>query len=317
MEPPSSLALATPQGGRPPTVRQSRAVAGGLVQPCVGLGFKPQHFGDVLAGAASGLGFFEVHAENYMVAGGPFLAQLEWLRRDHALSIHGVGLNIGGAGPLCGTHLARLQQLLARFEPQWFSEHLAWSSHGDQYFNDLLPLPYNAGTLRRVCAHIQQVQDTLRRPLLLENPSSYVEFALSTYGEAEFLAEVVQRTGCGLLLDVNNAYVSAMNHGGDAVAFIRALPAQAVGEIHLAGHAVDHDDRGAPLLIDDHGSSVAEAVWDLYRVALAHTGAVPTLMERDNDVPAFDVLRHEALAAARCMQQVQADQPDLALAEAA
>jgi uncharacterized protein (UPF0276 family) len=272
----------------------------------VGVGFKPAHLAAILSGTppGTGLGFFEVHAENCMVAGGPVLAQLDALRRDHALSVHGVGLSIGGEDPLDATHLQRLQQVLQRFQPRWFSEHLAWSSHGGEYFNDLLPLPYDQATLNRVCDHIDALQHRLRRQVLLENPSSYVAFASSTFDEAEFLAAVVRRTGCGLLLDVNNAYVSAVNHGGDAQAFIDALPAQAVGEIHLAGHAVDQDAAGAPLLIDDHGSPVSAAVWALYRHAVARLGAVPTLIERDNDVPAFDVLRAEALAAAACMADV-------------
>jgi len=272
----------------------------------VGVGFKPAHLTSILSGppGAAGLGFFEVHAENYMVAGGLFLAHLDALRRDHALSIHGVGLSIGGEEALDQAHLHRLQTLLNRFEPRWFSEHLAWSSHGGEYFNDLLPLPYDLRTLDRVCNHIDELQQRLRRQVLLENPSSYLAFASSTYSEAEFLAAVVRRTGCGLLLDVNNAFVSAVNHGGDALAFINALPAQAVGEIHLAGHARDRDAAGAPLLIDDHGSPVDAAVWALYRQAIARLGAVPTLIERDSDVPAFDVLRAEALAAGACMAGV-------------
>jgi len=287
-------------------VDQAPATVTGLV----GVGFKPTHLPAILSGsqAGPGLGFFEVHAENYMVPGGPFLAHLDALRRDHALSIHGVGLSIGGEGPLDGAHLQRLQSLLARFEPRWFSEHLAWSSHGGEYFNDLLPLPYHAGTLNRVCEHIDELQHRLRRQVLLENPSSYVEFVSSTFSEAEFLAAVVRRTGCGLLLDVNNAHVSAVNHGGDALAFINALPAQAVGEIHLAGHAVDQDAAGAPLLIDDHGSPVDEAVWALYRRAVARVGVVPTLIERDNNLPAFEVLRAEALAAGACMAEVLASE---------
>jgi uncharacterized protein (UPF0276 family) len=276
----------------------------------VGVGFKPAHLAAILSGTpqGTGLGFFEVHAENCMVAGGPVLAQLDALRRDHALSVHGVGLSIGGEDPLDAAHLQRLQQVLGRLEPLWFSEHLAWSSHGGEYFNDLLPLPYHQATLNRVCDHIDALQHRLRRQVLLENPSSYLAFACSTFSEAEFLAAVVRRTGCGLLLDLNNAYVSAVNHGGDARAFIDALPAQAVGEVHLAGHAVDQDAAGAPLLIDDHGSPVDAAVWALYRHAIARLGAVPTLIERDNDVPAFDVLRAEALAAADCMAGVLAPQ---------
>jgi uncharacterized protein (UPF0276 family) len=250
------------------------------------------------------LGFFEVHAENFMSAGGPMLWQLERVRARHELSIHGVGLSIGGEGALDATHLQRLKRLADRFRPSWFSEHLAWSSHGGACFNDLLPLPYTAATLRRVCEHIEEVQQVLQRRMLLENPSTYVEFEASTLDEAQFIAEVVRRTGCGLLLDVNNAYVSAVNHGRDARAFIDALPAAAVGEIHLAGFAEDRDCAGDRLLIDTHGAPVAAAVWELYEHALRRTGAVPTLIERDHDVPPFETLQAEALRAAAAMHRV-------------
>lgn len=262
----------------------------------VGLGLKTQHVAQVL-GAGAAVDFFEVHAENYMVDGGPYLRHLQQVRERWPLSIHGVGLSIGGAAPLDREHLARLAALLQRFEPAWFSEHLAWSSHGGRWFNDLLPLPYHAASLRRVCAHIDQAQQHLGRRLLLENPSTYVEFAASTMDEAGFLGEVVRRSGCGLLLDVNNAYVNAVNHGGDAWAFIEALPAQAIGEIHLAGFAEDRDGAGARLLIDHHGAPVADAVWALYARSVERFGPVPTLIERDHDVPALPVLEAEAARA--------------------
>jgi uncharacterized protein len=262
----------------------------------VGLGLKTQHVAQVLrAGAA--VDFFEVHAENYMVDGGPYLRHLQQVRERWPLSIHGVGLSIGGAAPPDRDHLARLATLLRRFEPAWFSEHLAWSSHGGHWFNDLLPLAYNAASLRRVCAHVDQVQQHLGRRLLLENPSTYVEFASSTMDEASFLCQVVRRSGCGLLLDVNNAYVNAVNHGGDAWAFIEALPAEAIGEIHLAGFAEDRDGAGARLLIDHHGAPVADAVWSLYARSVERFGQVPTLLERDNNVPALPVLEAEAARA--------------------
>ncbi len=264
--------------------------------PWVGLGLKTQHLTQVLGDGAA-VDFFEVHAENYMVDGGPFPRHLQHVRERWPLSVHGVGLSIGGEAPLCDDHLARLAALLRRFEPQWFSEHLAWSSHGGQWFNDLLPLPYNADTLQRVCRHIDQVQERLARKLLLENPSTYVEFAASSMDEAGFLGEVVRRTGCGLLLDVNNAYVNAVNHGGDAWAFMRALPADAVGEIHLAGFAEDLDSVGERLLIDHHGAPVADAVWALYARTVEWLGPVPTLIERDNHIPALDVLEAEAARA--------------------
>jgi hypothetical protein len=242
--------------------------------------------------------FFEVHAENYMVAGGPFLRHLHAVRERWPLSIHGVGLSIGGEGPLDEAHLGRLAALVDRFEPRWFSEHLAWSSHGGHWFNDLLPLPYDRATLARVCEHVERVQQRLKRRLLLENPSTYVEFAASTMDEGSFLAEVVRRTGCGLLLDVNNAYVSAVNHGRDPWALIEALPAAAVAEIHLAGFADDHDAAGARLLIDHHGAPVDAAVWALYARTIERLGPVPTLIERDNDVPALARLEAEAARAA-------------------
>jgi uncharacterized protein (UPF0276 family) len=276
----------------------------------VGVGFKPQHLADLLAGNA--VDFVEVHAENCMVAGGPVLTRLARVREHCALSLHGVGLSIGGAQPLDEAHLDRLAALVERFEPRWFSEHLAWSSHGGTYCNDLLPLPYDATTLARVCEHVDRLQQRLRRRVLLENPSTYVEFEASTLGEAEFLGDVVARTGCGLLLDVNNAYVSAVNHGRDARAFIDALPADAVGEIHLAGYAEDRDAAGDRLLIDTHGAPVAEAVWALYRHAVARCGPQPTLIERDHDVPAFGVLAAEARRAGHAMREVLATGSELA-----
>ena len=261
--------------------------------PRAGLGLKPEHFRDVLETRPQ-LGFFEVHAENYMVDGGPFHHYLGLIRRDYPLSIHGVGLSIGGESPLDEDHLDRLAALLERYQPQSFSEHLAWSSHGDAFLNDLLPVPYHAATLARVCAHIDRVQERLGRRMLLENPATYVEFAASTMSETDFIGEVVRRTGCGLLLDVNNVYVSCVNHGRDPHGYIEALPVYTAGEIHLAGFARDVDAAGDPLLIDSHGAPVAQAVWDLYRFTLEWTGPLPTLIERDNDIPAFAVLLAEA-----------------------
>lgn len=265
-----------------------------------GIGLKARHVREIL-GAGTDLGFFEVHAENYMVAGGPFLAQLGRIRDRYPLSIHGVGLSIGAEGRLDAAHLDRLAALLSRFEPQSFSEHLAWSSHGGNFYNDLLPVPYDGITLRRVCDHVDQVQQRLKRRLLLENPSTYVEYECSTMDEAQFLSEVVRRCGCGLLLDVNNAYVSAVNHGRDAQAFMASLPLSAVGEIHLAGFGEDHDAAGARLLIDTHAAAIDAAVWALYEEALRMAGPLPTLIERDNDIPALDVLCAEAQRAERCL----------------
>jgi hypothetical protein len=268
--------------------------------PRGGVGLKPEHFREILATAPE-LGFFEIHAENYMVDGGPFHHYLERIRQRHALSIHGVGLSIGGELPLDSAHLDRLARLLDRYQPESFSEHLAWASHGGVFLNDLLPAPYHAATLARVCEHIDQVQTRLKRRMLLENPATYVEFAASTLAEADFITEVVRRSGCGLLLDVNNVYVACVNHHRDPRAYIGALPLDAVGQVHLAGFARDVDAAGDPLLIDSHGAPVAQAVWDLYAFALERLGPVPTLIERDNDIPAFPVLLAEAQRAERMM----------------
>ena len=268
-----------------------------------GLGLKTEHFTEVLE-TRPDIGFFEVHAENYMVAGGPFHHYLGLIRAQYPLSLHGVGLSIGGEGPLDREHLARLATLIERYQPQSFSEHLAWSSHGPVFLNDLLPLAYDASTLDRVCAHVDQVQSTLKRPMLLENPSTYLQFQRSTLDETDFISEIVRRTGCGLLLDVNNVYVSCINHQRDPLAYIDALPLHTVGEIHLAGFAEDTDSLGDRLLIDDHGAPIDNAVWQLYAQVLARTGAVATLIERDNQVPAFSVLQAEARQAEGYLSEV-------------
>nr|WP_315188481.1 DUF692 domain-containing protein [uncultured Albidiferax sp.] len=269
--------------------------------PGVGIGLKSSHIQEILH-TAPALGFFEVHAENYFVDGGPFHHHLTRIRERYPLSIHGVGLSIGAEAQLDTAHLDALADLLDRYQPQSFSEHLAWSTHGDVFLNDLLPLPYTAATLQRVCDHIDQVQARLQRRMLLENPATYVEFTASTWSESAFIREVLRRTGCGLLLDVNNVYVSSVNHDFDPQAYLQALPLQAVGEIHLAGFAEAQDGAGDPLLIDSHGAPVAQAVWDLYAYTLGLTGPVPTLIERDNDVPALPVLLAEALAAQTYLQ---------------
>ena len=265
----------------------------------VGIGFKPQHFADIREGRPA-LGFLEIHAENYMGAGGPPHARLEWLREHYALSVHGVGLSIGGAGPLDADHLARLRALMDRYEPESFSEHLAWSSHGGEYLNDLLPLPYTDETLRAVCDHIDQVQEALGRPMLLENPSVYLAFAETEMEETAFLSEIVRRTGCGLLLDVNNVFVSATNQRLDPRAYLAAYPMHAVGEIHLGGHDAEELPSGT-LLIDSHGAPVADPVWTLYGEVIARMGPMPTLIEWDTDVPALPVLMEDAEAARAIM----------------
>lgn len=268
--------------------------------PEAGAGFKPQHFSQIVE-ERQPLGFFEVHAENYMGAGGPPHAQLTALRERYALSIHGVGLSIGSMQPLSRDHLRRLKSLCDRYEPESFSEHLAWSTHDGAYLNDLLPLPYTEETLERIVEHIDEVQAALRRQMLLENPSTYVQFSQSTIPEVEFLREISRRTGCGLLLDVNNVFVQAKNHGSDARSFLREFPVEQVQEIHLAGHDEQTDESGAPLLIDAHGTPVTEPVWALYAEALARTGPVATLIEWDNDVPEWSALRAEAEKAQRIL----------------
>jgi len=260
-----------------------------------GLGFKPEHFHAIMAKPGT-LGFLEIHAENYMGAGGAPHAMLAALRRDHALSLHGVGLSIGGAQGLDLAHLDRLRALIRRYQPESFSEHLAWSSHGAAWLNDLLPLPYTGETLATICAHVAQVQDHLGCRMLLENPATYLTFETSTWSETDFLAEIVRRTGCGLLLDVNNVFVSATNHRFDPRAYLAAFPLAAVGEIHLAGHSTEDLPSGA-LLIDTHGAPVADPVWTLYAEVLERTGPLPTLIEWDTDVPDFDTLLSEAARA--------------------
>ena len=260
-----------------------------------GVGFKPDHFAAIRAAGAT-VGFFEVHAENYMGAGGLPHAQLTALRADHALSIHGVGLSIGGAQGLDAAHLRRLRQLCDRYQPESFSEHLAWSSHGAEYLNDLLPLPYTRQTLALVSDHVDQVQQALGRRMLLENPSTYVLFEQSTIPEVDFLTEVARRTGCGLLLDINNVFVSATNHRTDPASYLGDFPLHLVGEIHLGGHAEETLPSG-PLLIDAHGTPVADAVWALFADVIARTGPLPTLVEWDNDVPSWPVLAAEAARA--------------------
>jgi uncharacterized protein (UPF0276 family) len=281
-----------------------RPRAAGRNAPTVGVGLKPMHHRAILESRPR-MGFFEVHAENYMGAGGPPHRYLESIRANYPLSIHGVCLSIGSSGGLDHEHLERLRRVVARYEPDLVSEHLAWSSHGEYFLNDLLPLPYTRSTLALVCAHVDEVQTALRRPILLENPATYVRFAESTLSESEFLAEVCARTACRLLLDVNNVMVSAANHGTSSHAYIDAFPVEHVEEIHLAGFHEDHGSDGARLLIDDHGSAVRPEVWSLYQHTLRRTGAVPTLIEWDNNVPEWNVLFEES----RRAESILLDQP--------
>ena len=277
----------------------------GLTAKGVGVGFKAEHFDSIMSERPA-LGFFEVHAENYMGAGGPPHQRLQAIRELYPLSLHGVGLNIGSPEPLDRAHLARLAAVAARYEPALVSEHLAWSSHGGAYLSDLLPLPYTDETLQRVCEHVDAVQAALKRRILMENPSTYVAFGETTMAETEFLAEMAKQTGCGLLLDVNNVFVSAANHGFDPRRYLSDFPLASVGEIHLAGCADDADDAGLPLLIDAHNSPVRAGVWALYAEAVRRLGAKPTLIEWDNELPDWPVLHAEARRAADVMQAAAA-----------
>ena len=261
-----------------------------------GVGYKPQHFSNILAGADQ-VKWLEIHAENYMGDGGRPLAQLRHLAGRFPISVHGVGLSIGGETPLDTEHLARLRHLCDWLNPASFSEHLAWSTHDTTFLNDLLPLPYTAATLARVADHIDQVQQVLGRRMLLENPSAYLAFAETEMDEVSFLTEIARRTGCGLLLDVNNVFISATNQNYDPSSYIRSFPLHLVGEIHLGGHDVEADDHGAPLLIDSHGREIVDPVWALYAETIALGGARPTLIEWDNDVPDWPVLALEAARA--------------------
>lgn len=268
-----------------------------------GVGYKPQHFSALRADPGP-VQWLEIHAENYMGDGGRPHAQLRALREDFGISVHGVGLSIGGEGRLDPDHLVRLKHLVTWLEPHSFSEHLAWSTHGAEFLDDLLPLPYTDATLTRVADHIDEVQEVLGRQMLLENPSSYLAFAESTLSETEFLTELTRRTGCGLLLDVNNVFISATNLGYTPQSYLDAYPLSAVGEIHVGGHDEDEDDHGAPLLIDSHGREAADPVWDLLALALRGTGPAPVLVEWDNNVPDWPALRAEAERAARILEPV-------------
>ena len=269
-----------------------------------GVGYKPQHFAAIMADAGA-VGWLEIHAENYMGDGGRPLAQLRALAGRFAISVHGVGLSIGGEGPLDEDHLARLKALCGWLQPASFSEHLAWSTHDGAFLNDLLPLPYTAATVTRVADHIDRLQEVLGRRVLLENPSSYLAFAEAEMGEIDFLAQVAQRTGCGLLLDVNNVHISGVNQQMSAEAYIAAFPLDLVGEIHLGGHHEDAAEEGTRLLIDSHAAAVADPVWALYARTLAQGGAKPTLIEWDDDVPEWPVLEAQAALAGKVLEAVR------------
>lgn len=255
-----------------------------------GLGLKPNHYAQALGCSAEGL-WFEVHPENYMVGGGPRLAWLEAIGNQHPLSLHGVSLSLAGACPPDAGHLKRLKVLADRVQPALISEHLAWSAWRGQYHPDLLPFPRTAEALQRIASNIQRTQDVLGRPIAIENPTHYLRLEGHEFSELDFLSELSVRTGCGLLLDVNNVHISAHNLGFDPTTYLDAFPAQAVVEIHLAGHAVDPGDTR--LLIDTHDAPIADDIWLLYQRVIERIGMRPTLIERDDNIPGFDVLLAE------------------------
>ena len=274
----------------------------GSVPAAAGIGLRFQHHRAVLD-TRPDVVWLEVHTETYM--GAASIGTLEAVRQHYPVSLHGVGLSLGSADGLDAAHLARVRDLVRRIEPGLVSEHLSWSAVGGTYLADLLPLPMTEEALDVVCRHVEQTQDALQRRILVENPSTYLRYRHSTIAEWDFLAAVAQRTGCGILCDVNNVYVSAFNHGWDAAAYLQALPAHAVGEIHLAGHTLKELEGGRAVRIDDHGSRVAPEVWALYALALARFGAVPTLIEWDTDVPRLDVLLDEAAHAAVLLREAR------------
>ena len=272
-----------------------------------GIGLRAPHVAEVMA-TRPAVGWFEVHAENYL-GGGPALRTLEAIRRDYPVALHAVGLSLGSADGLDARHLGRLRRLVERLQPVLVSEHLAWSVAGGVYLNHLLPLPYREETLALLCRHVERAQDALGRRLLVENPSGYLRFRHSPIPEPEFLGELARRTGCDLLCDVNNIYVTCENFRLDPNAYLDALPPGTVGEIHLAGHSLN-DAEGCRVLIDDHGSRVAEPVWALFGRAVARFGPVPTLVEWDTNLPALDILLGEARAADRWLTPARSGEID-------
>jgi uncharacterized protein (UPF0276 family) len=283
------------------------------VPPRGGVGLKAQHYRTIID-TRPDVGFFEVHAENYMGAGGPPHRHLSAIREHYPLSLHGVGLSIGADRLLDKDHLARLKHLIARDRPGLFSEHLAWSSHDVGFLNDLLPVPYTTETLKRVVEHIDQVQTVLDCQMLLENPSTYVAFAESSYAETDFIAEVVRRTACGLLLDVNNVFVASTNQMWNPIAYIEGFPLAHVREIHLAGNTREADEEARPLLIDTHDRPVENAVWDLFALAVKLVGPVPTLIEWDANIPEWSVLEREAELAEAVLRAAEAERSRYAVA---
>ena len=263
-----------------------------------GVGLRAPHIASVLAERPP-VPWFEVHSENYFADGGPSLAALSRVRTDYPIALHGVGMSLGSVDPLDAAHIGKLRRLIARVDPWLVSEHLCWSGVDGQSFNDLLPLPCTVEALSHVCARVAQAQDMLGRAIAIENISAYFAFPESDMAESDFVTAVVARTGCRLLLDVNNVYVNSVNHGFDASAYVAAMPVDAIAEIHVAGF-----DASGPCLIDTHGAAVAPEVWSLYREAVARCGPRPTLIEWDTDIPEFAVLQSEAAKAAAILEDV-------------
>ena len=270
-----------------------------------GIGLRSPHYQEVLK-TFPAVAWWEVHSENFFSKGGISLHLLSRIREHYPVSFHGVGLSLGSASPLDATHLSLLKQLVDRFEPALVSEHIAWGAINGTVANDLLPLPYTEESLAIVVNHIHHVQERLKRQVLVENPSSYLQFVESTIPEWEFMAEVSKQSGCGILLDINNIYVSCINHGYDSHRYLQAIAPSSVQEIHLAGYA-RQEIEGQTLLIDDHGSAVSAPVWELYHQALAHIGPVPTLIEWDTNIPPLSVLMREAAMAQSAMEKYYAE----------
>jgi uncharacterized protein (UPF0276 family) len=268
-----------------------------------GIGLRAPHIREVLERKPA-IPWFEIHSENYFADGGPALAALDSIRAGYPIAMHGVGLSLGSTDPLDREHLRKLARLASRVDPAIVSEHLCWSSVGGRHFNDLLPLPYTQDALDHVCARVNEVQDVLGRTIAVENVSSYYAFPEATVPEYDFVSAVAARTGCRLLVDVNNIYVNARNHGLDPQAYIAAIPVASVAEIHLAGF-----DASGPIVIDTHGAPVAPEVWTLYAAAIGRFGPVPTLIEWDTDIPPFAVLEREAAIAQRVLSAYEREGP--------
>jgi uncharacterized protein (UPF0276 family) len=262
----------------------------------VGIGLRASHYREFLDSRPQ-IAWLEVHSENYFGDGGFDLHVLEHVRGHYPISLHGVALSLGSSDGVREGHLAKLKRLVDRIEPALISEHLCWAALGPRHFNDLLPLPYTRAALDQIVSHVTQVQETLRRRILIENVSSYLQFRASDIPEFVFLAELAKRSGCAILLDVNNVFVNSVNHGFDPIEAMREIPREAVGEIHLAGHSA-----AGELLIDDHASRAVPAVWNLYEAACERLGPVPTLIEWDTSIPPLEVLLDEAAMAARILQ---------------